>query len=129
MVRKARRKRLLVCVAALAGGVALYWLLADRLTEEERQMVGRWSRTATLNSPDDALVVLELNDDRSCRLAVFDAATRQPLQSAIEGRWSVRSGELVIDYETRPWNRLSRSMPGLRNHVRSLRQESLTVEA
>ncbi len=124
------RKRLFVlAVVILVGGVALYWLLPDRLTDEERQLVGRWSRTVAVKSPDDTVQVLELNDDRSCRIALFDPVTRQPLQNALEGRWSVRSGELVLDYETRSLNRLSRSVPGLRGHVHALRRESLTVES
>jgi hypothetical protein len=127
--RRVRRKHILALVAALAGGVALYWLLSDRLTEEERQLVGRWSRTVTDKSPDDILVVMELCDDRTCRFAVLDAATGRPLQNAIEGRWSVQSGELVLDYETRTLIRLSRSVPRLRSHVRPLGAESLTVES
>jgi hypothetical protein len=116
-------------VVALAGGVGLYWLLSDRLTDEERQLVGVWSRKVTLKSPDDTLVVWELNDDRSIRIAGFDIATDQPLQPAIEGRWSVRSGELVIDYEARTLHRLSRSVSAFQSRFRPLNTESLTVES
>lgn len=127
--RKARWKHLLALVAALAGGIGLYWLLSDRLTKEEQQLVGVWSRKVTLKSPDDTLVVWEMNDDRSVRIAIFDTSTGQPLQQAIEGHWSAYSGELVIDYELRTLHRLSRSVSALRPHLQPLNAESLTIES
>lgn len=129
MTRRVRRKHVLALVVALVGGIVLYWLLSDRLTEAERQLVGAWSRKVALQSPDDTLVVMELSDDRSSRLAIFDIATGRPLQPAIGGRWSVHSGELVIDYESRTLHRLSRSASALRSRFRPLNTESLTVES
>jgi hypothetical protein len=114
-----RRRRALLILGgiALAGAAALYWLLFVRLSAEERQLVGRWSRPDKLFSANDVVVVLELNDDRTSRWAIFDAGTGQPLQKAIPARWSVRSGKLTLDYETRFWGRWVRGSPRLQSKL------------
>jgi hypothetical protein len=128
-----RRRALLVILGgiALAGAAVLYWLLFVRLSAEERQLIGRWSRVETLNSPGDVVLVLELNDDRTSRLALFDAASGQPMQKSIPARWSVQSGKLTFDYEIRTLGRLARGSPRLQSqlNIRPMNRETVVILA
>ncbi len=78
------------CVGAVVLAAFIVW--AERLTPEERPLVGRWSAPSEENH--DELKLLAFGTDRSCRLQVLRrggiAARGSP------GRWAVREGRIII---------------------------------
>jgi hypothetical protein len=82
---------LLVGLVALAAlGLYVGWM--NRLSEEERQVVGTWylRLPPSNNVSADPLVVLHYARDRT-----FSNANGHRSES---GRWRVRDGKLIIDY-------------------------------
>ncbi len=98
-----RRRRLIlvitvVGVVALAAG-ATCWLSFDRMTPEERQLVGTWQR------PTDgaATLTLDLRGDRRWQERTESGGE---LTGAVGGRhWSARDGKLILNHESNRFRR------------------------
>jgi len=116
-----RRRRLVLVglVALTALGLWVGW--TNRLSEEERQVVGRWYRRLPPNSvfPDGALIVNDYGRDRTCSIHAIDERTGAILEradgrvSAIRGCWGVRDGKLICTYDQNLglFDRARRSLP------------------
>src|SRR5215207_4300501 len=88
-----KRRRLIVVatVAGLALGAA-WWLLDDRLSAEERRLVGAWR---TRNPPPGTTDLIVFHPDRRC----FSGPPNLRDPSALPCHWYLRNGLLVIDHE------------------------------
>jgi hypothetical protein len=113
-----RRRLLLAIVATTLCGMA-WWLLLDRLSSEERLLVGTWYRRVPPTDfwPGGAVYVHDFGPDRMCRIHAIDGRTGGPHlgpdghPSGIRGRWRVRDGELVCDWDEGFVVRLRRALP------------------
>jgi hypothetical protein len=93
-----RRRRLILVglVALTALGLYVGWV--NRLTEEERQILGTWYRRV----PQDGLLVrIDFAPDRTCSVYAIDERTGESLwptpvslQLRLRHRWRVRVGKL-----------------------------------
>jgi hypothetical protein len=91
-----RRLILAACVAVVAVvalGAAWWW--ANRLSAEERRLVGTWR--CQIGSTE-MKCTLALKADRYCDCTVSaEFGTR-----SVPGRWSSRDGKIAVDYEPNP---------------------------
>jgi hypothetical protein len=88
-----RRLVVVIAVAALAVGAA-WWVFSDRLSAEERWLVGMWRQPDCPVSPE--IVVSFFDSDRQ----FYVAALREPRRSGSPPAcWSIRDGTVVIDPE------------------------------
>jgi len=87
-----RRRLILAIVAAVLFGMTL-WLSLDRLTAEERLLVGTWRFDGESGTGRTEMQFLP---DRQCWFG-FGRATMTKYM--FSGRWFVRGGELVFDGE------------------------------
>jgi hypothetical protein len=116
------RRRLIVVVSALAlviGGVAS-WASADRLTAEERALVGTW-RLAPGASGGSATWVF--GPDRRSYICLRGPADSEDADEIVQsGRWSMQDGVIVVDGED------SLARRALRPVLRLLRRPVARVE-
>jgi len=96
-----RRRLILAIVAAVLCGVA-WWLSLDRLSAEERLLVGTWTFDGESGTGRTEMQFLP---DRQCWFG-FGRATMTMYM--FSGRWFVRGGELVFDGEPSPVKRVLR---------------------
>ncbi len=96
-----RRRRLIVVavVAVLAIG-AMCWLSLDRLTPEERQLVGTWRRSIGSGA---TTITLDLRADR--RWQERGEYGGQLTGAAGGGHWSARGGKLALNLDGRHFRR------------------------
>jgi hypothetical protein len=96
---------LVVLVAMSAVGLSVGWI--NRLSEEERRILGRWYRRLPPNSvfPGGALIVNDYSRNRTCSIHAIDERTGAVRErtdgraSAIRGWWVVRDGKLIYTYD------------------------------
>jgi hypothetical protein len=124
-----RRLILAACVAVVALGAA-WWLFVERLTAEERLLVGVW-RPET--EQPNAEVVWEFRGDRSFQCTHTSKRKGMPSSEAIyAGRWYVKGDDLFTDFEDSFFRRYFRPvarMIGMRGRdLESSRVESLTAD-
>jgi uncharacterized repeat protein (TIGR04138 family) len=82
-----------VCLGTATLAVFVFW--SERLTPEERPLVGRWYELGEKDG--ERLMLFEFRSDRSCRLQVLrrgEAAARADRNGP--GRWAAREGRIVI---------------------------------
>src|SRR4051812_43086359 len=97
-----RKRRLIVILgvlALIAAGAAWWWSSLDRLSAEERKLVGLWRYAV---DGDDRQWRVEFAPDRRV-LCGFPNDDLWEL-----GRWSVRDGTIVMDREASPFLRAGR---------------------
>jgi hypothetical protein len=100
----ARRRLLVVAVAGIAAAVA-WWAWPDRLTFQEKRLVGTWQWPSLLWD-DDYLV--EFMPDRSWRCWPIKKSW---LYGGIQGgAWRIRDQELILDWEESPVYRFLRPL-------------------
>ena len=113
-----RRRLILAIVAAVLCGMA--WRLSlDRLSAEERRLLGTWYRRVPPNGcwPGGATYVHDFGPDRTCRVRAIDGRTGGPhlrpdgQPSGVRGRWRLGDGELVLDWDEGLVVRLRRALP------------------
>ncbi|HLN31918.1 MAG TPA: hypothetical protein VK395_29575 [Gemmataceae bacterium] len=100
MKRKAWKWSLLVSGLLMVVLALVSWWLTHRLTAAERQLVGVWHHReiSPQTAPAEALSVLIIAPDHSCRFIGIDTATGQPYRPCMVGRWSLRNGVLSFDW-------------------------------
>jgi hypothetical protein len=91
-----RRLILAACVAVVALGAASWWY-SDRLTDEERQLVGTW-RTKTPYGSITGTMCFGA-DHRMQITRQLKIASASPVIATETGRWSFRERSLSVDYE------------------------------
>ena len=99
------RRRLIVAailLVASAAGAALWSV--DRLSPEEQRLVGTWTERGNRSG-----LYLTLGPDRRCTFWDRDSP-HPPLKV---GRWWVREGSVIIDFEPPSLHRLLRPLHGL----------------
>jgi hypothetical protein len=103
-----RRLILAACVAVVALGAAWWWYV-DRLTAEERQLVGKWQ----LNSGPNGIDCLwTFQADRQTEWNSWQLPGRRGRKVALNGQWAVHDGLLNTEYETSPLRRALRPIIG-----------------
>src|SRR6516165_9965271 len=120
-----RRRLILAIVAAVLCGVA-WWLSLDRLSAEERLLVGRW--TCDCNSGTGYSLLRFQPDRRFYGLLQYFGPGVMVERS---GQWFIRGGELVFDGETsavsRTFRPIVRSIGRPVNSILTYRLESITA--
>src|SRR5437867_1538875 len=113
-----RRRLILAIVAAVPFGMG-WWPSLDRLSAEERLLVGTWHRWVPPNDfwPGGATYVHDFGPDRTCRIHAMDGRTGGPhlrpegQPSGVRSRWRVRDRELVLDWDEDLVVRVRRALP------------------
>jgi hypothetical protein len=100
-----KRGRSILAVVALAGALgAAWWLNADRLTAEEKALVGTWR---SYDSRSNEWSEMRLLPDRQYYCVRLSAPSTHASPS---GRWSVRNGTLIVDLEASTVRRAMRQV-------------------
>jgi hypothetical protein len=87
------RRRLILAIAAVLCGVA-WWLSLDRLSAEERLLVGTWSFEGKSNTGRSEMRFWP--DRRSAHGGWLSGVVNM---AELSGPWFVRGGDLVLDTE------------------------------
>jgi hypothetical protein len=105
------------------GGFAAWWLLSDRLSAEERRLVGTWHvPTETVGS-----VTMVVTADRRATITLVGSDFGDgPLKHEETGRWAFREGEFILDKEPSLFRRLLRPVgPFIGLRARPVRRQPI----
>jgi hypothetical protein len=91
-------------LAVVALG-AVWWLLSDGLTAEERQLVGTWDYIAP---PGEGTCTWEFGADRRFVWTTYAGPGRVGVTSVETAHWSLRAGMLIFDHELNSFRRTLR---------------------
>src|SRR4051794_22647082 len=116
-----RRRLMLVTAAAVVALLPAWYLLPDRLSPEERRLVGTWYAVGTWSGEPETV---EFAPDRRVRWWVGEQDARDAV------RWSVSGQDLMIDPELNPVRRALRPLaPQVRIQVRPVESYRLANPA
>jgi hypothetical protein len=113
-----RRRLILAIVVAILIGMA-WWLSLDRLSAEERLLVGTWTYEDRPGS------CMRLDADGRCGFGFAEPGG--PVTMDYWGPWSFQNGTVVLDSETSALRRGLRNLGLPSNETLTLRLESITA--